>query len=461
MKSNIKTRINRTSLSRLRAFALSCFLLSAFFVSAQTSHEFSVNGGGGLSTLNYKLSSGSKNLGGGAEFGFGYTYLFTEKMGVHVGADFGFYKGSANISGSKIITGNLTDNEGDRFNLHSTLNSYEESQKAMFLNIPVMLQFQTGENHKFYAMGGVKAGIPISNSYTVSNFTITNEAYYPDFDNWLTDQEFAGYGKFENINSDGKPNFKLSVALALEAGMKWNISKSFAVYTGAYFDCGLNNIAPKNEPFINYNASEPASFTTNSALVHSEKVNVIAAGVKVRFAFTPNSAPSASNEKTEKVKPEKVKKVKEPKKKRNTEEEFVEEVSGIVPVKVVKLPVEVELTPAAEFKTGRPAHTGFPASAMGITWASNIDANTAKFTTAPNALVVLPDKETFIAITTQEKLKEAFENGKKSNDFIVKGGSAFKPQYLIVKDGESLRLIEMTNIQFKAGESKAYFNERH
>jgi len=466
MKSIFKTRNNYTSFSHLRAFALSCFLLFAFFVFAQASHEFSVNGGGGMSTINYKLLSGDKQLGFGAEFGVGYTCIFTKTIGIRIGADIALLSGSANLYDATVVTRNLTDNEGDRFNLHSTLSQYKESQNATFLNIPVMAQFQTGENHKLYALAGAKIGIPISSKFKVSDATITNEAYYPDFDNWLKKQEFAGYGTFKNISSEGKPNFTISAALALEAGMKWKIGKSLAVYTGAYFDYGLNNIAPKNERYINYNASDPANFTTNSALVQSEKVNLIAAGLKVRLAFLPNGAQSASNEKTEKEKVEKVKvekekKVKEPKKKRNTEEQLFEEVSEIVPVEAIELPVEVELTTAAEFKTGRPAHAGFPASAMGIIWTSNVDANTAKFTTAPNALVILPDKAAFDAISSQKQLQESFDLSKKSNDFTAKGGSNFKPQYFIVRDGETLRLIEMTGITFKAGESKAYFTERH
>ena len=161
-------------------------------------------------------------------------------------------------------------------------------------------------------------------------------------------------------------------------------------------------------------------------------------------------------EKTKKEKPEKTKKSKPEKNRRNETENIYIETN-----KEVKRPIEVELTPASEFKVGRPAHAGFPASSMGITWTSNIDGNTAKFTAAPNKLVILPDQATFNTIKTKEKLNQAFETGIKTGDLTVKGGSSFKPQYLIVQDGETLRLIEMTGIQFKAGENKAHFTERH
>jgi hypothetical protein len=135
-------------------------------------------------------------------------------------------------------------------------------------------------------MAGVKIGLPLSCNYEASGGTITNEAYYPDYNNWLTDQQFAGYGKFENVNSEGDPKYSISVAAALETGVKWNLGKILALYTGVYFDYGLTNIASKSDPFVHYNNSNPAEFTVNSALASAgDKVNVMAVGVKLRLAL--------------------------------------------------------------------------------------------------------------------------------------------------------------------------------
>jgi len=134
-------------------------------------------------------------------------------------------------------------------------------------------------------MGGFKFGFPIGCKYKVSDATITNEGYYPDYYGWLKEPEFAGYGTFTNINSNGKLPLKASVALALEAGMKWNVGKLFAVYTGVYFDYGLNNIR-KNTNFVNNTNSESVKFTTNSALPSvTNKLNLMTFGIKARFAF--------------------------------------------------------------------------------------------------------------------------------------------------------------------------------
>jgi len=442
------------------AFCLLLFslLLSPFLASAQTSHEILLSGGGGLSTMNYKLPSGKKNLGFGGELGLGYTCLFMDKVGFYIGADLSFYNTKATLDNLKVVTANLTDNEGDRFDMHTTLNTYKETLNAMFVNIPVMLHFQAGAKHRFYAMAGVKIGVPISGKFKVSDATFTNEAYYPEYDNWLTKQGFAGYGTFTNQNAQGNTKLGISAAVAIELGGKWKLGNKVALYTGAYFDYGLNNIAKDKFVKINYYDEDPAELKTSSALA-SSKINVMAAGLKVRFAFLPQGTKTTSKVK-ETTKKEKTASKKE-KTKKDKESNTHETVVESTPVKEVQKPVEIDLTTAAEFTAGRPGRTGFPASAMGVTWVSNIDASTAKFTTAPNALVILPDQATFNALTTQEKLKEAFNAGNKVSEFTAKAVANFKPLYFIIQEGETLRLIEMSNIIIKAGESRAFFKEKH
>jgi len=275
-------------LTRLRSYALTVFfLLSPHFLSAQVSHEFSITGGGGASTLNYKLSQGKKTLGFGGDAGLGYTCIFIKMVGIHIGAEVGFYSANANFDGAEVVTQNLTDSDGDRFNMHTTLSQYKETQNAMFLNIPVMVQFQIGMKHKFYAMGGIKIGIPLSSKYKGTAATLTNKGYYPEYENWMTMPEFAGFGTFSQAKTEGKLKLGITATLSLEAGGKWKLGEKFALYTGVYFDYGLNNILKvNNQPFVNYKATLPATFTTNSALPSlTHKINVMAVGIKLRFAF--------------------------------------------------------------------------------------------------------------------------------------------------------------------------------
>jgi len=159
---------------------------------------------------------------------------------------------------------------------------------AIFLNIPVLVQFQTKGKQKFYALGGIKVGIPLSSKYKATDATLTNKGYYPEYGNWMTMPEFAGFGTFSHQNAKGKLKLGVTAALSLEVGGKWKLGEKVALYTGAFLDYGLNNILKeKKQAFMNYKAPLPATFTTNSTIPSlSNNINLIAAGIKVRLAFS-------------------------------------------------------------------------------------------------------------------------------------------------------------------------------
>jgi len=275
------------------------------YVSAQQAeHEFSAYLGSGLSTLNYQLAMGSRNAGVGGNLGVGYTYfrgkervtgtgkIVREDWGLHTGLEFGLYNAKSKIINEKTLTKGLYDIDRDIFDLHTTLDNYREKQNMLLLSIPMMAQFTLD---RYYVLGGFKLGIPIMSKYKSKDATLTNWAHYvevdgEEFDNWAKTQNFAGYGTFNGLKSDGRMKFGASAMLSFEAGAKWRLRRKLSLYSGVYFDYGLNNFAKKNQnnfvnPF-NYRGGE-TSFTTNSVLsVYTEKIKVMAVGVKVRMAMT-------------------------------------------------------------------------------------------------------------------------------------------------------------------------------
>ena len=280
-------------------------------ISAQFIHEFSVDAGLGLSTLSYKLSQGSRSGNFGGDFGVGYTFfsarervtgterIYREQWGIHTGLGISLYNASANLDKMETVARGLTDGDSyvseeyTKFDLRTTLNSYRETQKTVYLNIPVMALFQI---EQIYAMGGIKFGIPVSGKYSSKNATLTNEGYYPELDNSVDDLEFAGYGTFKGKDFDGSLDPVVAVILALELGYKWRIVDNLSIYTGFYFDYGLNNVI-KSDPksFVNYTNKHPKDFTTNSvlssytdnkkSLTFTDKTKVMAVGIKLRFAL--------------------------------------------------------------------------------------------------------------------------------------------------------------------------------
>jgi hypothetical protein len=133
-------------------------------------------------------------------------------------------------------------------------------------------------------MAGVKALLLVSNKYTTEIDTLNNKAYYPQFDNWIMAQPAMGLGAFKGNSASGKLNFDLLAMFAFETGAKWRVGKGVFLYTGIYFDCGLHDYTKKSrEAASNY--TYPEHLADLSLLEFTKKINLIAAGLRLRLAF--------------------------------------------------------------------------------------------------------------------------------------------------------------------------------
>ena len=273
-------------------------LLSRPALHAQDRHEFSVHGGGGLSSLKYAASAGERKNGFGEQAGLGYRFFFSPQWGLGTGAEIAQYKSVFNSDniGTRYTT---IDGAGDPFEFRSTVSGYEEKQKALFLQIPLTLQYQTGETHKFYFAAGGKIGFPLSGKYESLSADVRNSGFYSEENYEYTTQEFMGFGTFPCKNYDGSLNFKTAFYASAEAGVKWKFKDGLSLYTGAYIDYGLNDIAKESgtaRQFVAYNSESPRDFTVNSALnsqyapngipqAFANKIKLVAFGVKFSLAF--------------------------------------------------------------------------------------------------------------------------------------------------------------------------------
>jgi len=264
--------------------------------SQENINEFSIHGGGGISTLIYQLSSGDRNIGLGGDIGLGYSFIrsreqitstgriYRKNWGFHTGLSIGMYHSKAKLNQQKLVTEDQCDYDGDLFDLITSFTKYVETQSVLTLNIPVMAQFHY---RQFYVSGGFKMAIPLNTKFSAKDVALTNEAYYYRYKNWAKTQEFAGYGPFRNKDYKGELDFGTSVLLALEGGTKWRLSSKLSLYTGFYFDYGLSN-AYKGSPkwFIKYDQYDPEYFSTNSVLsLTADPVRLISAGITMRLAL--------------------------------------------------------------------------------------------------------------------------------------------------------------------------------
>ncbi|MCL2767051.1 MAG: PorT family protein [Peptococcaceae bacterium] len=278
----------------IKSTVLSALILwGAVSLHAQVSHEFSLSGFGSFLGLNYKVTEGSRKNGfdGGGEFS--YHLFFHPNWGMRIGVEAAFLSSKYSSEGVT-LSYMAKDMNGADFVFHCKAGNYQETQKTMLLQIPLMFQFQTkGDKNRYYLALGGKAGIPVIGKYKTAEVSIQNTAYY-DFEGYeYTTQHFMGFGEFDLPADDKKMNFKPAFMLSAETGGKFFVSDVVGLFFGVYFDFGLNNIAkiPEALEFIAYNPQNPTDFTQNSVLNSqiaksiTDKVVPMAVGLKFGLMF--------------------------------------------------------------------------------------------------------------------------------------------------------------------------------
>jgi hypothetical protein len=289
--------------SAIKLFTLLFVLSSLHLMAQRASPEFSIHAGGGISTLTFQpFVKGNSSVGFFSDIGGGFTGFFTHQIGIHVGAGLGMFSVKTNVKEVHSFTSGMYDHMEDKiYDLTATLLGYSEIHKSMFVNIPIMLQFQTKQKQYwnwrqsrkagFYAMGGIKIHFLFNNKYESSVDSVRNLAYYTEYGGWAGTQLFKGFGTFpgNNTKNEGKLEFVVMATFSIETGVKWRIDKNAFLYTGVFLDCSLNDPNKLNRmPYEN----DPSAIQPNTDISSIQLLKVsngsmlIFTGIKLRFAFT-------------------------------------------------------------------------------------------------------------------------------------------------------------------------------
>ncbi|MDR2938628.1 MAG: hypothetical protein LBU92_06825 [Prevotellaceae bacterium] len=246
--------------------------------------EFSVWGLGGISSFMYSPAVGSTIPGFGGGGGLGLTRFFTPNVGLRIGAEVMTF--STVFKGQNFVT-NYATPLGEPYDFR--FKSYEETQTATVLNIPVMGAY---EQDWFYASLGMKVGVMLNSKYTAtidSLFKVenSNEAYYS-----------------ANIKNSDKLKLGLNLALSAEVGARWKLGDRTSLYAGIFADYGLLNVSGKNnEHLIDYieggapaedhkfhsilNAAQADDFPYKRDFVH--QASLLSVGLKVALSVSSST----------------------------------------------------------------------------------------------------------------------------------------------------------------------------
>jgi len=279
---------------------ITILLAAGLFISAlnaqnsdQYRHEIGISVGGGLSSLQYKLTEGKHGIGFGGQAGVGYTFFFSPHWGLGTGAEIAVYQAKAKLSDFSDSYDVQGATAADNYTYSYTLNNYSELQRALYINIPLIVQYQTGGKHKFFAALGGKVGFPINAVAQTDNCSVSTKGYFPAEGRTYDDLPQFGFGTFNYAGS--KTNLdKLNINLmaSAELGVKWKICGKTALYTGIYADYGFYNIQKTNsKTFIQSTLTAdnpPMSPVVESQFAgkpFTDKITPLAVGLKIKFAF--------------------------------------------------------------------------------------------------------------------------------------------------------------------------------
>ena len=286
-------------------------------------YEFTINGFGGLSTLNYKVEGvedAKFKMGLGGGLGFGFDYFFNDHIALVTGVEAALYRASLTADAIESGWGYPTTN-GVTY-VYYRLDQFKETQNYLALQVPLMAQFTaplgSQKAHNFYFGIGGRLGLALWGNYHQSADVMQlNNIQTPIKAKAATAQvspTLPGY--------DIKEPLKFAILNAMpsvETGIRWKIGKNMGLYTGLYCDYGLLNIIPAgvNEALLmpkghpstptdpmydghnsiltakhpNFKAKDGGSFTHSTAANivdpprYTNKVNTLSAGLKIRLAF--------------------------------------------------------------------------------------------------------------------------------------------------------------------------------
>jgi outer membrane protein OmpA-like peptidoglycan-associated protein len=244
--------------------------------SRRSVRELSVFFGEGLSGLYYDINGGgTSKMNAGLNFGLAYSYFMHENVSILLGVGLSFYNTTAVLPTmySFIGSANVLN---DNLYIERYMSGYTEQQSVMTLNIPLMFSYVS--DYKFYIRGGVQLGIPLRSVYTATNANIMQGYRFmlPS-----TNLSTLIYDGFETPNVKVKAgNFRMapkvtdyiktniSIILSIEAGIRLMIHPKHTLYTGVFFDYGVNNMIVNRDMIFIRGEPKDISDNLNTELIN-------------------------------------------------------------------------------------------------------------------------------------------------------------------------------------------------
>jgi hypothetical protein len=177
-------------------------LLGAGNLQAQEAkHYLNFDLGSGVHNLKYDLPNGKVKNQYGYSASMGYTYFFDQQWGL--GSGVGVQSYGANPILNYTSATPAIDEKGDPYEFRNNYTNWQETQKALFVEVPLTVQFRHSLSKKLGLLVsvGAKVSIPVSSTYETTGGEMVASGYYSQWDAELYGLPQHGLGNYTSTYS--------------------------------------------------------------------------------------------------------------------------------------------------------------------------------------------------------------------------------------------------------------------
>ncbi|MGN6416992.1 MAG: OmpA family protein [Pseudobacter sp.] len=283
----------------IQKIAIAC--LTALSLSGSTlAQEFGIELNAGLQGLRYDISNGDRKLQPGGSLGVNYTFHLGRKWGLLTGVSASYFNTKVTLQDGTFSSYQV-DNTGSAFQYNIKATGFEEKQSFLAGAVPLMLQYHTLGNTRWYVNAGAKLILPVEATVKAKASQLTLSGYYPDYNIEVKDMPQHGFGTVNNWTSETKQELKPAVMASAATGISFRLGEGVRLYTGVYFDYGVTNMnkgSGDNASLVAYNPANINEAKAGSLLNGIDKIHAMGYGIQVRLGLekkkqksTPPSPP--------------------------------------------------------------------------------------------------------------------------------------------------------------------------
>ena len=253
------------------------FLLCSILQAQEKQQYLHLTIGGGLHNLSYDLQNGKQSSRFGNSINAGYSYFFNQHWGVQSGLGLQCFNARSTVN--YLSATPQVDIDGESMEFRANYTNWQEKQQALFLDIPLTIQYRHALSNKISLQGsaGGKISIPISSSFKTAGGSITTTGYYSRLNAELSDLPEYGFTTITD-SYNGKLSLRPSYMAIADMGGLYTLSPKIDLYLGAYINYGLNNALKADSKEI-YQLD--GVYNCVLASTQTMKVTPVSVGIKV------------------------------------------------------------------------------------------------------------------------------------------------------------------------------------